>query len=91
VNFFWSKISPLAVRFPWCFAPYHEASPVPIIVDGVAVGRVAGGEASCVSGERGMIAADGLSSDAMSVCGSSTGGLSLRFSVGNTALLDINR
>ena len=61
-----------------------------MIVDGVGMARVAG-EASCVWGERGIIAGDGFSNDEMSVSGLSTGGLSLRLSVGNTALVDINR
>jgi hypothetical protein len=57
-----------------------------MIVDGIGVGRVAAGEASCVSGERGIIAEDGFSGDEMELCGSSTGGLSLK-----TALPDIDR
>ena len=38
-----------------------------------------------------MIAAGGLSSDGISVCGSSAGGLSRRLSAGNTALVDTKR
>ena len=54
------------------------------------MGRVAGGEACCVSGERGIIAAGGLSSDGMSCCGLSTGGLSLKLSAGDIAIVDID-
>ena len=90
VNFFWSKTSPLAVRFPWCFFPYHEARPASTIVGGEDAGSVAGGEASRVPGERGMMAADGLSSGGVSVCGWSMGGLSLRLSGGDIALLEID-
>ena len=90
MNFSWLKTSPLAVRFPWCFFPYHEAWPASTIVDGEGAESVAGGEASRVAGERGMIAADGLSSDGVSVCGWSMGGLSLRLSGGHAALLEID-
>jgi len=62
-----------------------------MIVDGAGVGRVGGGEASCVSGERGKIGSDELSTDGMSVCGSSIGGLSLRLSAGKNALVAIDR
>ena len=62
-----------------------------MIGDDEGVGRVAGGEASCVSGERGKIGSDELSTDGMSVCGLSTGGLSLRLSPGNNALVAIDR
>ena len=62
-----------------------------MIVDGAGVGTIDGGEASCVSEERGIIAADELSGDGISVCGSSIGGLSLRLSAGNTALVESDR
>ena len=88
VNFFWSKTSPLAVRFPWCFFPYQEARPVSTIVGGEDAGNVARGEVSRVAGEKGMMAADGLSSGGVSVCTWSMGGLSLRLSGGDIALLE---
>lgn len=88
VNFFWSKTSPLAVRFPWCFFPYHEARPASTIVGGEDAGNVARGEVSRVAGEMGMMAADGLSSGGVSVCTWSMGGFSLRLSGGDIALLE---
>src|SRR5258707_15572883 len=90
VNFFWSKTSPLAVRFPWCFFPYHEARPASTTVGGEDAGNVVRGEVSRVAGEMGMMAADGLSSGGGSVCGWSMGGVAVRLSDGNTALVEID-